>query len=96
MDTLKVANERGIDWQFVRVGEEFEDIENISSDNFCANNLAINDISLWRRLLLQLFLNYYLQPQIAMIFSLRVNIYIRSLGNIEVLYTGIYYNDNCL
>ena len=52
MDTLKVANERGIDWQFVRIGEEFEDIENISSDNFCANNLAINDISLWRRLLL--------------------------------------------
>ena len=52
MDTLKVANERGINWQFVRVGEGSEDIENLSSDNVYNGNLAINDISLWRRLLL--------------------------------------------
>lgn len=41
MDTLKVANERDINWQFVRVGEESEDIENLSSDNFYDSNLAI-------------------------------------------------------
>lgn len=41
MDTLKVANERGINWQFVRVGGGSEDIENLSSDNFYDNNFAI-------------------------------------------------------
>ena len=34
MNTLKVANDNGINWQFIRVGEECGDIENESSDNF--------------------------------------------------------------
>ena len=38
MEILKVANERGIDWQFIRIGEEFGDVDNISSDNFYDNN----------------------------------------------------------
>ena len=45
MDTLKVANERGINWQFIRVGGGSEDIENLSSDNFYDNNFAITIIS---------------------------------------------------
>lgn len=41
MEILEVANERGVDWQFIRVGEDFGDIENLSSDNFYSNNPAI-------------------------------------------------------
>ncbi len=38
MEVLEVANERGIDWQFIRIGEEFGDIDNLNSDNFYNNN----------------------------------------------------------
>ena len=71
MDTLKVANERGINWQFVRVGGGSEDIENLSSDNFYDNNFAItiypygDDIGYCYHY----FPNYYLQLQMAMVFS---------------------------
>lgn len=41
MEILEVANERGIDWQFIRIGEEFGDIDNFSSDNFYNNNPAV-------------------------------------------------------
>lgn len=40
MDILEVANERGVDWQFIRIGEEFGDIDNLNSDNFYKNNPA--------------------------------------------------------
>lgn len=38
MEVLEVANKRGIDWQFIRIGEEFGDIDNLNSDNFYKNN----------------------------------------------------------
>ena len=41
MEILEVANERGVDWQFIRVGEEFGDVEDFSSDDFYSNNPAI-------------------------------------------------------
>ena len=41
MNILKVANERGVDWQFIRIGEEFGDIDNLNSDNFYSNNPAV-------------------------------------------------------
>ena len=41
METLEVANERGIDWQFVRIGEYFEDVENLNSDNFYNSDPAV-------------------------------------------------------
>ena len=34
MEVLKVVNESGIDWQFMRIGEDDGDIESISSDGF--------------------------------------------------------------
>ena len=36
-DMLDVANERGVDWQFIRTGEEYGDVEDFSSDNFYDN-----------------------------------------------------------
>ena len=41
MDILEVANERGVDWQFIRIGEEFGDIDNLNSDNFYNNNPTV-------------------------------------------------------
>ena len=38
MEVLEVANKRGIDWQFIRIGEEFGDIDNLNSDNLYKNN----------------------------------------------------------
>ena len=41
MDTLKVANDNGVKWQFMRVGEEWGDVEEESSDNFYNNPVAV-------------------------------------------------------
>lgn len=41
MKTLEVANERGVDWQFIRIGEEFGDVEDFSSDDFYNNSPSI-------------------------------------------------------
>ena len=41
MDTLKAANNNGIKWQFIRVGEEYNDVEEESSDNFYDNPVAV-------------------------------------------------------
>lgn len=41
MEVLKVANDNGAKWQFIRVGEEFGDVENESSDNFYDNPVAV-------------------------------------------------------
>ena len=41
MDILKVANDNGVKWQFIRVGEEYNDVEEESSDNFYDNPVAV-------------------------------------------------------
>jgi hypothetical protein len=41
MEILEVANERGVDWQFIRIGESFEDVENLNSDNFYDTDPAV-------------------------------------------------------
>ena len=41
MEILEVANERDVDWQFIRVGEEFGDVENLNSDDFYSSNPAV-------------------------------------------------------
>lgn len=41
MDMLSKANEDGIPWQFIRVGEEDNDIEQFASDNFYDNPPAV-------------------------------------------------------
>ena len=40
MDVLKVANKDGVDWQFMRVGEEYDDVEEDCSDNFYGSHIA--------------------------------------------------------
>lgn len=44
MDTLKVANDNGVKWQFMRVGEEWGDIDEESSDNFYNNPVAVMSV----------------------------------------------------
>lgn len=44
MDTLKVANDNGVKWQFMRVGEEWGDVEEESSDNFYNNPVAVMSV----------------------------------------------------
>lgn len=41
MDMLSKANEDGVPWQFIRVGEEDNDIEQLTSDNFWDNPPAV-------------------------------------------------------
>lgn len=41
MDMLSKANEDGTPWQFIRVGEEDNDIEQFASDNFYDNPPAV-------------------------------------------------------
>ena len=45
METLEVANQNGISWQFIRVGEEFDDVETIESDSFYDNPPAVMGVS---------------------------------------------------
>lgn len=45
MDVLEKANEANIAWQFMRLGEDNSDVENISSDSFYDNGLPIMSIS---------------------------------------------------
>lgn len=44
MEVLKVANDNGVKWQFMRVGEEWGDVENESSDNFYDNPFAVMSV----------------------------------------------------
>lgn len=37
MEMLQVANEEGVAWQFIRVGEDCSDIEQLASDKFWDN-----------------------------------------------------------
>lgn len=41
MDMLNVANECGVQWQFIRTGEMYEDVEMLNSDNFYDNPPAV-------------------------------------------------------
>lgn len=45
MEVLEVANERGVDWQFIRTGEDYDDVENFSSDNFYDNATTVMNIT---------------------------------------------------
>lgn len=39
MDALKKADEQGVAWQFLRTGEDYDDIEELNSDTFYSTNL---------------------------------------------------------
>lgn len=41
MDVLEKADEKGVKWQFMRVGEDTDDIEMLSSDNFYDNQIPV-------------------------------------------------------
>lgn len=41
MDTLKVANDNGVKWQFMRVGEVPGDVEIKTSDNFYDSDIPV-------------------------------------------------------
>lgn len=45
MEMLDVANEYDIPWQFLRIGEDYSDIENMESDNFYAKDMPYMTVS---------------------------------------------------
>lgn len=46
METLEIANQNGIAWQFIRIGEEFEDVETMASDSFYDNPTTVMNVSI--------------------------------------------------
>lgn len=45
METLIKADEDGVKWQFMRIGEDYNDVESIESDNFYDNPTAVMSVS---------------------------------------------------
>ena len=46
MDMLDVANNRGVHWQFIRIGEEYGDVERMESDNFYDTDIPVMGVSM--------------------------------------------------